>query len=36
MGTTVVIENAGSHGIVRMNEDYKDSTRLIETLNALP
>ena len=36
MGTTVVIENAGSHGIVRMNEDYKDSTRLVETLNALP
>jgi hypothetical protein len=36
MGTTVVIENAGSHGVVRMNEDYKDSTRLVETLNALP
>ena len=36
MGTTVVIENAGSHGIVRMNEDYKDATRLIDKLNALP
>mgnify|MGYP001825190108 CR=1 FL=1 len=36
MGTTVVIENADSHGIVRMNEDYKDASRLIETLNALP
>lgn len=36
MGTTVVIENAGSHGIVRMNEDYKDSTKLTATLDALP
>jgi len=36
MGTTVVIENAGSHGIVRMNEDYKDSVKLTETLDALP
>lgn len=34
MGTTVVIENAGSHGTVRMNEDYKRS-RLIEALDAL-
>lgn len=36
MGTTVVIENAGSHGIVRMNEDYKDSVKLTRTLDALP
>jgi peroxiredoxin len=36
MGTTVVIENAGDHGIVRMNEDYKDSTKLTTTLDALP
>ena len=36
MGTTVVIENAGSHGIIRMNEDYKDASKLIETLTALP
>ena len=36
MGTTVVIENAGSHGIVRMNEDYKDSVKLTTTLDALP
>lgn len=33
MGTTVVIDNAGS---VRMNEDYKDGAKLIETLLALP
>ncbi len=36
MGTTVVIENSGSHGIVRMNEDYKDSKKLTTTLDALP
>jgi peroxiredoxin len=36
MGTTVVIENAASHGIVRMNEDYKDSVKLTTTLDALP
>ena len=36
MGTTVVIENAGSHGVVRMNEDYKDSKKLTTTLDALP
>lgn len=36
MGTTVVIENAGSHGVVRMNEDYKDGTKLTATLDALP
>ena len=36
MGTTVVIENAGSQGIVRMNEDYKDSVKLTTTLDALP
>ena len=36
MATTVVIENAGSHGIVRMNEDYKDSVKLTTTLDALP
>ena len=34
MGTTVVIDSAGN--IVRMNEDYKDGVKLIETLQALP
>jgi len=34
MGTTVVIDSAGN--VVRMNEDYKDSVKLIETLQALP
>jgi peroxiredoxin len=34
MGTTVVIDSAGN--IVRMNEDYKDSVKLTETLQALP
>ncbi len=33
MGITVVIDNAG---IVRMNEYYKDATKLIETLTSLP
>ena len=33
MGTTVVI---GSAGIVRMNEDYKDGTKLADTLSSLP
>jgi len=33
MGTTVVIDK---DGIVRMNEDYKDGVKLIETLQALP
>ena len=33
MGTTVVIDSAGN--IVRMNEDYKDSIKLVETLQAL-
>lgn len=32
MGTTVVIDNAGT---VRMNEDYKDGTKLTETLASL-
>jgi peroxiredoxin len=36
MGTTVVIGNAGSHGSVLMNEDYKDSVKLTDTLNSLP
>ena len=36
MGTTVVIGNAGSHGTVLMNEDYKDSVKLTETLDSLP
>lgn len=36
MGTTVVIENDVTQGIVRMNEDYKDGTKLTETLDALP
>ena len=34
MGTTVVIDSVGN--IVRMNEDYKDSVKLTETLRALP
>lgn len=34
MGTTIVIDSAGY--IVRMNEDYKDGVKLIETLQALP
>jgi peroxiredoxin len=33
MGTTVVID---SGGVVRMNEDYKDGTRLRQTLETLP
>lgn len=33
MGTTVVIDNSG---IVRMNEDYKDGTRLADVLSTLP
>ena len=33
MGTTVVI---GSDGVVAMNEDYKDGSRLNEILGALP
>ncbi len=33
MGTTVVID---SSGIVRMNEDYKDGSKLYTTLEALP
>ena len=33
MGTTVVIDSAG---IVRMNEDYKDGTKLIQILTTLP
>ena len=33
MGTTVVIDGAG---IVRMNEDYKDGSKLRQTLDALP
>lgn len=32
MGTTVVIDNSG---IVRMNEDYKDGTDLIDALTNL-
>jgi peroxiredoxin len=36
MGTTIVIENSGSQGTVRMNEDYKDGTKLIDTLTTLP
>ena len=34
MGTTVVIGSAEKR--VRMNEDYRDGVRLIETLQALP
>ena len=33
MGTTVVIDSAG---IIRLNEDYKDGSRLYTTLEALP
>lgn len=33
MGTTVVID---SSGVIRMNEDYKDGTRLQEVLSGLP
>ena len=33
MGTTVVVD---SNGVVRMNEDYKDGTRLQTVLGALP
>jgi hypothetical protein len=33
MGTTIVIDNTG---VVRMNEDYKDGSRLLSTLAALP
>lgn len=33
MGTTVVIDGGG---VVRMNEDYKDGTRLRQTLEVLP
>ena len=33
MGTTVVIDRTG---VIRMNEDYKDGTRLLAALAALP
>jgi thiol-disulfide isomerase/thioredoxin len=33
MGTTVVVDNSG---IVLMNEDYKDGSKLEEVLNTLP
>lgn len=33
MGTTVVID---SSGVIRMNEDYKDGTRLRQVLDGLP
>jgi len=33
MGTTVVVDGGG---IIRMNEDYKDGTRLREVLSSLP
>jgi hypothetical protein len=33
MGTTVVID---SNGIIKMNEDYQDGSRLVATLAALP
>ncbi len=33
MGTTVVIDK---DGVIRMNEDFKDGTRLLATLAALP
>ena len=36
MGITVVIDNDGSQGTVLMNEDYKDSVKLTQTLDSLP
>lgn len=33
MGTTVVIDNSG---VVKMNEDYRDGTKLRATVSALP
>jgi hypothetical protein len=33
MGTTAVIDGGG---VVRMNEDYKDGTKLRQTLESLP
>ena len=36
MGTTVVIQNAGGQGTILMNEDYKDSVKLTQTLDSLP
>lgn len=36
MGTTVVIRNDGGQGTILMNEDYKDASRLIESLDSLP
>jgi hypothetical protein len=33
MGTTVVVDNTG---IIRMNEDFRDGTRLQATLAGLP
>ena len=36
MGTTVVIQDSGGQGIVLMNEDYKDSVKLTQTLDSLP
>jgi len=36
MGTTVVIQNTGGQGTILMNEDYKDSVKLTQTLDSLP
>jgi C4-type Zn-finger protein len=36
MGITVVIDNDGGQGTILMNEDYKDSVKLTETLDSLP
>ena len=33
MGTTIVIDR---NGIVQMNEDYKDGSKLVDVLNSLP
>jgi peroxiredoxin len=33
MGTTIVID---ANGIVQMNEDFKDGSKLVDVLNALP
>ena len=36
MGITVVIDNDGGQGTILMNEDYKDSVKLTQTLDSLP
>ena len=36
MGTTVVIRNDGGQGTILMNEYYKDSVKLTQSLDSLP